>query len=145
MWAKRGQAAVELLIILAIAMTLLGAVIVTGSRQLNHGQTMLRLTQARSAVNDLAHAADVVYKEGEGAVRKVRVTIPDGVSPDRVFIDGKFVNVGVYVEGGESDVNAMSVAKLSGSLPSSPGTYWIYVGAREGCVVVGPEIDKLDC
>ena len=114
--ARKGQAAVELLIILAIAMTLLGAVIVTGSRQLAHGQTMLRLSQAQSSVNEIAHAADVVYKEGEGSVRKVKITIPDAVAPEQIFVDGKFVNIGVYVDGGESDVNAMSVAKL-GSLP----------------------------
>ena len=145
MKARKAQAAVELLIILAIAMTLLGAVIVTGSRQLAHGQTMLRLSQARSAANDITHAADVVYKEGEGSVRKVRITIPDGVAPERVFVDGQFVNIGVYVEGGESDINAMSVAKLNGALPADPGSYWVYVGAREGCVVVGPDISGLGC
>ncbi|MFH0818009.1 MAG: hypothetical protein V1909_05260 [Candidatus Micrarchaeota archaeon] len=145
MKARKAQAAVELLIILAIAMTLLGAVIVTGSRQLAHGQTMLRLSQAQSSVNEIAHAADIVYKEGEGSVRKVKITIPDAVMPERIFVDGKFVNIGVYVEGGESDVNAMSVAKLSGALPGAPGTYWVYVGARSGCVVVGPDISGLDC
>ncbi len=141
----KAQAAVELLIVLAIAMTMLGAVVMTGSRQLAHGQTMLRLSQARSAVNDIANAADVVYKEGEGSVRKVRITIPDAVDPERVFVDGKFANIGVYVEGGNSDVNAMSIAEMRGKLPSEPGTYWIYVGARSGCVVVGPDITGLGC
>ncbi len=141
----RAQASVELLIILAIAMTLLGVIITSGSRELEHGQTMLRLTQARSAVNDVAHAADVVYREGEGAVRKVRVTIPDGVSPERVFVDGGIVNIGVYVSGGESDVNAMSIAELKGALPYESGTYWVYVKALKGCVVVGPELEGLGC
>lgn len=141
----KAQASVELLIILAIAMTLLGAIITSGSRQLQHGQTMLRLTQARSAVNDLAHAADVVYSEGEGSVRKVRVTIPDGVAPDRIFVDGRFINIGVYVEGGDSDVNAMSMAQLKGSLPDSPGTYWIYVGNNNGCVAIGADISGVTC
>jgi hypothetical protein len=141
----KAQASVELLVILAIAMTMLGAIIASGSQEMGHGQTMLRLTQAREAANDITHSADVVYKEGDGSVRKVRVTIPDGVAPDRVFVDGRFVNIGVYVEGGESDVNAMSVAQLNGSLPTSPGTYWIYVGAREGCVVVGADIADLGC
>jgi hypothetical protein len=141
----KAQASVELLIILAIAMTLLGAIIVSGSRQMAHGQTMLRLTQARSAVNDLANAADVVYREGEGSVRKVSVTIPDAVAPDKVFVDGKFINIGVYVEGGETDVNALSVAELFGELPKTPGTYWVFVGAKGGCVVIGTEIEGRGC
>jgi hypothetical protein len=141
----RAQASVELLIILAIAMTLLGVVITTGSEQLSHGQTMLRLTQARAAVNDIAQASDVVYKEGEGSVRKIRITIPDGVVPDRVFVDGRMVNIGLYVKGGDSDVNAMSIAEMSGALPSEAGTYWIFVGARDGCVVVGPDISDFGC
>ena len=141
----KAQASVELLIILAIAMAMLGAIIATGSKQLNHGQTMLRLTQARAGVNDLAHAADLVYREGEGSVRKVRVTIPDGVAPERIFIDGRFINIGVFVEGGESDVNAMSTAQLKGSLPDSPGTYWIYAGERSGCVVIGANITGMNC
>jgi hypothetical protein len=141
----RAQASVELLIILAIAMTLLGAIIMSGSRQLQHGQTMLRLTQARASVNDLAHAADAVYREGEGSVRKVSVTIPDGVAPDRIFVDGKFINIGVYVEGGDSDVNAISIAELKGSLPTAPGTYWIFVGAKSGCVAIGADITGTGC
>jgi hypothetical protein len=142
---EKGQASVELLIILAIAMTMLSAVIASGSRQLNHGQTMLRLEQARSAVNDVTHAADIVYREGDGSVRKVRITIPEGVNSERIFVDGKFANIGVYVQGGETDVNAMSVADLQGGLPALPGTYWVTVGARQGCVVVGTEIANLSC
>ncbi|MFH1447762.1 MAG: hypothetical protein ABIG39_02770 [Candidatus Micrarchaeota archaeon] len=141
----KAQASVELLIILAITMTFLGAIIMSGTKQLQHGQTMLRLTQARAAVNDISHAADIVYKEGDGSVRKVRITIPDGVAPERVFVDGRFVNIGVYVEGGDSDVNAMSIAELNGALPAQPGTYWIFVAAMEGCVVVGADISNLNC
>ncbi len=141
----RAQAAVELLIILAIAMTMLGAIIATGEKQMSHGQTILRLEQTRSSVNDLANAANVAYREGDGSVRMVRFTIPDGVAPERVFVEGKFINVGVYVEGGESDVNAMSEAELKGSLPTSPGTYYVYAGARQGCVVIGANITGLDC
>ena len=119
--------------------------IIIGRTQLQASQDLERLEQARAAVSDVANAATIVYSQGVGAQRKVFVKIPENVAAERVFIDGSIANIGLYMGGGISDVNAKAGAAMVGELPDKPGGYWILVTAKQGCVAVGQNTDAYAC
>jgi len=135
----RGQAAVELIVILSLSLAVLAVIVAIGYGQLSAARSALYASQAQASVNALAHAADAVSQEGVGSRREVAITIPSNVVPERVFIDGKIINIGLYVENGTTDVNALARVPLQGRLPNAGGDYIIPVEAREGFVFIGAQ------
>ncbi len=75
--AKKGQIAVEYLILTAFILT--AVAILFAFSFLNYSQN-IRIAQANEALSKLANAVDDVYLRGEGNNRFVNVYFPDGMS-----------------------------------------------------------------
>jgi hypothetical protein len=138
--AWKGQGATELIVLLAL-IAVVGLVIYSSSQgRLSESSKTLVISQARATVNDLASAASEVYSEGPGARRKVYVTIPEGVNSSRVFINNTMINIGINLDPVTStDINTQTTMKLvqGADFPTTPGSYWVYVTAEQGYVLIG--------
>jgi len=87
----------------------------------------IKLNQADDAVNTIARASDNVYSLGEGSKNYVWITIPSGVAATSV--GDKIIQIKLNIFGGVSDIYAETKANVTGSLPSSKGTYKVLVEA----------------
>ena len=119
---KRGQAAIEYVILVGTLMIFLIPVVYYS---LNESSYRLKLNQVDNAVKRLAKVADVVYALGPGAQDVVAVTIPHGVESSSVA--NYSVNLKVSALGGLSDYGYRTIGNVSGSVPIQPGTYRILV------------------
>lgn len=138
---RRGQSSVELIIVLSAIMILLAFIYVASQSQLTASQNVVRVSQARASVVELARAANYVYYHGPGSRVQVFVTIPDGAAPQRMGVFNEtYVNIGVYISGTVTDVNEkVSVPRVvqGANFPTQPGGYWVWVTAKEGYVIIG--------
>jgi hypothetical protein len=135
----RGQGATELLVLLA--MIFVAGLIIYASSQatLAESHRALIISQARAAVNDLSSAASEVYSEGVGAKRMVYIVIPEGSNPARVYVNNTMINIGVRVDSSITDINSKTTMKVfqGADFPTTPGSYWVPVTAKEGYVLIG--------
>jgi hypothetical protein len=137
---RKGQEATELIVLLAV-IAIAGLLIYSTSQaRLSESSQVLLMSQARATVNDLAGAASEVYSEGTGARRKVYITIPEGANSTRVQINGTMINIGLDLAFGVStDINTQTSMNLvqGADFPTTPGSYWVYVTAMQGYVLIG--------
>ncbi len=143
---RRGQAAIELLLVLAFAGLLLLPFVWTA---LKTSQTDTTLVQARKLVNDLASAAEYVYAQGPGSIARVRGTVPAGVVWNESYIgkpawagagaSEREINLRVETSSGYNDVWKTTNARLRGSWPDGPGVYVFNVYmSDDGYVIITP-------
>ncbi len=135
MASRKGQAAVELVLILAAAFLILTIIVILANQQLGYSRESLRHATAQASLNDIARAAEEVAREGPGSARKVPITVPDGVLGNDSFVAGHLLNWRLQTANGVTDVNAYSSAQMQGSLPTAGASVWVI--AREGYVFVG--------
>jgi len=120
MYKKRGQAAIEYVILVG---TLLVFLIPVVYYSLNESSYSIKMNQIDDAVKRLSKVADVVYALGPGARDVVIITIPYGV--ESAGIGNHSINLKVSALGGISDYGYNTIAEVNGSLPITPGTYRI--------------------
>lgn len=134
---SRAQSGVELLIILAVGLVVLGFVVSSSQDKLNSSQQVLAFSVAKGSANSLASAADSVYFEGVGAKKQVQFTLPEGVTA--VSISTNSINIRVGSNQAASDATALTQATICSSslLPTKAGTYTISVESTDGCVLLG--------
>ena len=119
---KRGQAAIEYVILVGTLMIFLIPIVYYS---LNESSYRLKLNQVDNAVKRLAKVADVVYAFGPGAQDVVVITLPHGVESSSVA--NYSINLKVSALGGLSDYGYTTISNVSGSIPTAPGTYRILV------------------
>ena len=122
MRGKRGQAAIEYVILIGTLMVFLIPIVYYA---LNESSYRLKLNQIDNAVKRVAKVADVVYALGPGAQDVVVITIPYGV--ESAGVGNYSINLKVSALGGVSDYGYRTIGNVSGSLPIQPGTYRILV------------------
>ncbi len=147
---ERGQASVELLSILAIALLVIlvfsvlaiDTVISTGRQQ--------AAADARDAARSLATAAESVYFQGGGASKTVVIRLPASTvfDPNLTYV-GRPANstaepTTININIGDTDETAISPVPLSGSFPGSPGTFRMRVVSRGNYVSIRPYVVDLD-
>ncbi len=133
----RSQTAVELLVVLAIGLIVIGIIFVSSYERLAGSQAALQVAEAQAAASDLAKAADTVWLEGAGAKKKVFVDLPEGINDS--MVSGNTIRFKVAVPGGLTDVAAKSSALLFGSIPLRTGGQWVIVSATESGVRIGAQ------
>ena len=142
----RGQASIELLAILGVALLAILFFAVFASDTLASENRQQEIRAVRLSVQRLAEAADLVYSQGDGAVGMVLVSLPPDVAfdPNRTYV-GKpssapawatpnGININIY----GNDIYASTRAPLAGSFPSSTGAYLIRVESHGDFVSIGP-------
>jgi len=129
----KGQAAVELVVILAVSLLVLFVIISISSQYLADLGSSKIIGEARNSVEDLAAAAKQVYYQGEGAKQQVFVTVPEGVNPSRTGIGNRTIDINVL----GTDVIATTDFDVRGKIPTTPGGYTLWVTAKKGYVLIG--------
>ncbi len=130
---KTGQASVEYVIIVGV---LLIITIPFFYYAFSESNTNIKLNQADDAVKTIARAADSVYSFGPGSKQLVYITIPEGVSSSSVT--SKTIQMQLSIFGGTSDIYAITKANLTGSIPTSRGTYKLSLEMlSNGIVAIG--------
>ncbi len=127
---KRGQGSVETVILLAAVLLVVTVIFVSANARLLSSQRAQARQIAAQSVQDLASAADEVYLAGEGATRKVWVSIPESVQLESSFI-GSRPGTGAWADNKTIDLNlsrvgdvfAITRAPVCGSWPAQPGRY----------------------
>ena len=149
--ARMGQAATELVVILGVALVVVVLFFVLSANMLTGARVQQNYDDARASVQALSEAADSVYAQGDGATRKVTVTLPPGTrfGGNSTFI-GAPANmpllsqntIDINVNG--TDVTSTSIAPLSGQFPSKQGIYPMRVTSRGAYVEIYPYLVDVD-
>jgi hypothetical protein len=122
----KAQVAFEYMMIFGLAIAFaLPVWLYVSSLQQSTGEE-LSLTYAQNAVKQITGAADLVYTQGPPAKVRLNVYIPDRVE-EASIMGNKTINLKVRTTSGLSDTVSTSVANLSGTIPSSQGSYLIDV------------------
>ena len=132
----RGQASVEWMVILSVAILILAVMLSFNQDSYQSFRSNLRVSKAKSTLNDLKNAADFVYSQGSGAKTRIYVTIPHASNFTITTLStgkGQIQTV-VYVKGREEYFDVYTNANLTGSLPSNAGGYCIDVESLEEVV-----------
>lgn len=85
----------------------------------------LYLSYGKTLAEKITSASDLVYSQGKGAKLKLRVYVPKNVI--NISIQGHEINLNMSYNGEFTDIFAVSIAPLNGSLPAEEGSYWIKV------------------
>ena len=84
---QRGQAAAELLVILAVSMAVLIAIYSYGSASMAELNRQKIVDEAQTSVNSLREAANDVYRQGLGAQKRVFYSVPSNVDESKSGIE----------------------------------------------------------
>jgi len=106
---------------------------------------------ARMSVQALAEAADSVYAQGEGATRKVTITLTGGTifggnytyigAPENASLAAQN---GININVNGTDVSGVSLTSLSGQFPAKAGKYPMRVTSRGAYVEIYPYLVDVD-
>jgi len=77
---KRGQNAVETLIILGVIIAIFTMMIVVNQDVVRSYNSKFTVDRTNSALNDITNAAQSVYQQGVGAKTRITINFPDGVA-----------------------------------------------------------------
>jgi len=126
----KGQAAVEWMVILGVAILVLGVMLSMNEESLQFFETSLRVSKAKASLSQLKNGADFVYSQGSGAKTRVYITIPAATNFSvRTLAAGQGeITATVYVRGKPEVFDAYTDANLSGTLPQKSGAYNIDIG-----------------
>ena len=134
---KISQAAVELIVILAAALVILLSIVIINSTTMTASSSQLEETKARSALDDIVNAAELVYQGGVGGKTRVFVTLPGNIAS--VNINNKLVEINLLTAGGLNNIHRTTDFAVSGSIPITEGNYWIDIESRAAYVLIGTE------
>lgn len=123
----KAQVATEYMIIVSFALLVLVPFALYLQNVSQNFSDDSNLNVASNSVKEIGQTADWVYSQGEPAKLKILVQVPNNV--ESITINGKELNWRVRTSSGLSDIYYTSVTNLMGSLPNSPGYYYITVQA----------------
>ena len=119
---KRGQAAVEYVILTGVLLIFLVPIIQSSLVQTS---TQLRLSQLDDSFTRLTKSVDAVGALSIGAQEMVTITTPSGI--ESIAIAGKAIEVQVSMGGSLQDMGYLTSIPLVGNIPTNAGTYHIRV------------------
>lgn len=131
--SARAQTSVELLIILAVSLTILAVLINFTSDHLSGLQKENAIRVAQQSMQALVEGINHTYAQGPGTVSRVEVTWPLGIVSEQAVLSGNSIVVRVY----ETDVAGTAVPAITGSLSTLPGTYLVQITAHDLNVQLG--------
>jgi hypothetical protein len=125
----RGQAAVEWMVVLSVAMLVLAVMLSFNEENYRSFRDNLRVSQAKASLNDLENAVNFVYSQGLGAKTRIYVTVPEAsnFTVNTLSSGEGQIEALVYIRGKEEYFEVYTQANLTGSLPEKAGQYCIDV------------------
>jgi hypothetical protein len=122
---RKGQAAIELLVILAVSVIVFMVIMTSSQDSLSRTEYEVENTQIKSGLSKVLDSADFVYSQSIGASIEVFMTIPASVVDIDVTVH--CLEYSITLPNGElsQPPPPCSVAKLNGSIDTSPGSKYV--------------------
>ncbi|MFH1376148.1 MAG: class III signal peptide-containing protein [Candidatus Woesearchaeota archaeon] len=127
---KRGQAALEYLILVGVLLVLL---ITIFNYVFFHSSQNIKIEQAEDSVQTLGKTADTIYTLGPGNRDFVYVNMPGSIKETR--IEENLIMIRLTLFGGDSDFYVYTNAQVNGTLPTEKGRYKIKLETLDSGVV----------
>ena len=124
---KKAQTAVEFILMLAIALTVIVSLATMNFSTLSSQNNTERAIKARDAVREIYKASELVYYEGAGAKTKVFITVPSGVTTK---LDNGLIEMNVSINGITQTVARKHQFNINGTFPDEEGYYWLIVESK---------------
>lgn len=124
----KGQIAFEYIMIVSLVLLFIIPIWAYSASINTQASQTISLSQAQVAVNKIASAADLAYSQGPPTKLTMNILIPRGVTSAN--LTGTTVVLRLYSGAGVTDVAAVSLANLSGSLPTTEGLYKFVIQAN---------------
>jgi hypothetical protein len=112
----KAQASLDSLIMIGLGLVLAASFFFVANTILGDS---ISAAQAQEAVELISSEIKYVYSSGEGTVRFVDVTIPNGI--EEINLDGNRVHMRVSLSSGLTDFYSNTPVKLVGSINATPG------------------------
>jgi len=136
---RRGQAATELLIVLAMAFIVIAILVVSMQTSLFSAKSEYKENQARLALDDVKNSAEFIYHQGLGARTSAYITIPKDV--DHTNVTTNYISI--TFSNGNTIVASLDF-NVSGEIPSDSGSYWLEMETRENFVLISTNLTLVD-
>jgi uncharacterized protein (UPF0333 family) len=130
----RGQVAFEYLMIFSIVLALILILIMYSGEITLRNQEDIRVSNAITAVNKIAEAANIVSTQGKPSQITLFVYFPEEIQ--EIEFDEKTILMKVRIKSGVNDIFAISKSDLQGYISNSSGTKRIKVEAEGNYVNV---------
>ena len=117
---KRGQNAIETLIILAVIIGIFTMMIVVNQDVVKSYNSKFTVDRTNSALNDITNAAQSVYQQGVGAKTRVTINFPDGV--DNITFKNNIIK---FRLGNNNLIQKKFEFNVTGKLVSNEGRRWV--------------------
>ena len=118
---RRGQAAVEYLAIVGIVLLLAAPVLIDAQQSAGELQRASDVVVARTALDNAAEAARLVYSQGDPAQVTFTVTMPGNVIQSNVT--DQYLHLRLRSPAGPIDLLSTLDFNVSGSIPTSRGQH----------------------
>lgn len=125
---SKGQAAMEYMVMLGFALAIVLPLWLYVNTTIGESKQSLDVTYAKVAVNKIRDAADSVYVQGAPAQIPLVLDMPDNIAS--TSISGREVQIKLYSQDGQTDIYAVTLSNLQGSLPIRSGRIRILVKAE---------------
>jgi len=132
--SRKGQSALEYALIVGIALLIMIPLWVSINSSLGVTKTELQSSYAKHAVSKLKGAADAVYVQGSPAKFTLLVNFPEGIS--NITISNNEISIRLETPAGISDVVAITLGPVVGSISPTSGTHRVIVRAVDNIVNV---------
>jgi len=130
---KKGQASLEYMIILALALGVFAAILYVTTMLIVSSSSQLGIDSAVRAVQEVKEAADFIYIRGHPSKTQINVRIPSNI--EDMSINNSVVRLRISVANSYTDVYQVTKGNLSSDIsPMCPGGV-----CREGYYVLSVE------
>lgn len=135
MRGRRGQTAMEFLIIVIIVLMFLTPLWIYLAQVRGQANDQFHLSYSKNLVTKLAKTADLVHSQSMGAKVKMSVFMPASVQS--INISSKTIMMRVLTDSGPIDVWDSTIGTVNGTLPLAEGLYWVLVESKGSYVQIG--------
>ncbi|NOR85635.1 hypothetical protein GQ473_05960 [archaeon] len=126
-YKRVGQAALEYLIVVGMALLLLAPIIGVGQTAIDGLKKDSNMLIARQTMNKLTEASELVFAQGPPASVTITTQIPANIE-EFIFMN-KIIIMKLNQYERESDIISMVNFNVTGSIPNNSGTYKINIRA----------------
>ena len=130
----KGQAAIEYMIVLGIALTVAAPFVIKAQSSVVDIRSSVSVVETQDSLNDMDVAVRTVDAAGEPAARTIKVGLPDNLESSEMR-NGS-ISITLNTPSGNRRLSRTFDADLTGSLPDSPGLYLVRVKAVDGQVEI---------
>lgn len=131
-YKKVGQAAMEYLVVVSMALFLLTPVLLMGQNAIDGLRKDSNTLIARQTLNKFTEASELVYAQGPPAAVTIKAQLPANIN-ETLFVENMIVmRLKLYDRTG--DIISSLDFNVTGNIPNKPGTYQITIRAIDNGV-----------